>query len=192
MGRVFRHALPPALLLLAAWPAPLSAGGRGRVASLLPHRLLYVIPADVERTLTVGTPELGALQDTLAALFVASLDGQLLSLFENRTVLRTTATEDSQLAAALADRSLFNRYDDLVVGRATLEGPGPAEAPGLMHAKVVVTFRPWDPADTLTLTGRSESGGSGETPEAAARLALERAVRQVGDALARRKALLVR
>jgi len=168
------------------------AGAAPPAPSALPNRLLYVIPGDAAGMLEVVPPELRPCADALREALIAAVRGEILARFETVTVVQSTAARDSQLAAALADRSLFNRYDDLVLARATLEGPGPTDAPCRLHATVVVTFRPWDPTDTLTLTGRSEGGGSGETPEAAARLALERAVRQVGDALTKRKARLVR
>lgn len=183
-----------AVLLVAgvgmALPAP--AGAANPAPHGLPNRLIYVIPGGAERTLEVVPPALRPQSVALREVFIAAVRGEILARFESFTVVQATAAQDSLLAAALVDRSLFNRYDDLVVARATLSGPGLDEASGLLHARVDVAFRPWDPADTLTLTGQGEGGGSGEAPELAARTALEMAVRRAGEALARGKSRLVR
>lgn len=174
-------------------PATEMAPAAARVASsLLPHRLLYVIPAGTERTVSAETPELRALQDTLAALFVASVRAELLPCFSDYTVVRATAAQDSLLAAALADRSLFNRYDDLLVARVTLSGTGIDLVRGRIHARVVAAIRPWDPADALTLTGEGSGGSAEATLLEAAGSALHEATRAVTRTLQRQKSRLVR
>ena len=184
-----------ALLVLLAFLVPGGAARAGRPAPReWPHRLLYVIPADPARTLMMayGAPDGQPRADTLREAFTAAVRAEILARFTQVTVVQATAAQDSQLTAALADRSLFNRYDDLLVAHATLSEPEGDAAPGRVRATVTLAFRPWDPAETLTLTGEAEAGGSGETAEAAARQALERAVRQAADALTRHRTELVR